>query len=60
MVDIPKRNMFVGYKCVFTVNYRVTGKIERYKARLLTKEDTQTYGIDYQKSFAPVTKMNTI
>ncbi|KAL6323658.1 hypothetical protein AAG906_002125 [Vitis piasezkii] len=31
-----------------------------YKARLVTKEYTQTYGVDYHETFALVTKMKTI
>ena len=33
---------------------------KKYKARLVAKGYTQSYGIDYKESFAPMAKMNTI
>jgi len=45
---------------VFTVKYKVDGTVEQYKAWLVAKRYTQTYSIDYQETFSPVAKLNTI
>jgi hypothetical protein len=53
IVETPKDQKIVGCKWVFTIKSKANGSAERYKARLVAKGFTQTYGIDYQETFAP-------
>ena len=39
---------------------KADGSLERYKARLVAIGCTQTYGIDYLETFAPIAKMNIV
>lgn len=54
MTELPTGKKAVGCKWVFTVKQSPEGKIERYKARLVARGYSQTYGIDYDETFAPV------
>ena len=52
LASLPRGKKTVGCKWVFTIKHRADGTIERYKARLVAKGYTQSYGVDYQETFA--------
>ena len=50
----------VGCKWIYKIKTHSDGFIERYKACLVAKGFTQEYGIDYEKTFAPVARISSI
>jgi len=50
----------VGCRWVYTLKYHPDGSVDRYKARLVAKCYTQTYGMDYFETFFTVARLNFI
>ena len=54
LVDMPPDKKAIGCKWIFRIKRDPSGKIVKYKARLVAEGFTQRAGIDFSETFAPV------
>lgn len=60
LVDLLEGKGVVDCRLVFAIKQDHEGKVVKYKARLVVRGFTQTYGTDYFDMFAPVVRMDLI
>lgn len=60
MVDRPTEKPIVGVKWVYKTNLNLDEYVQKHKARLVVKGYSQKFGIDFNETFAPIARLDTI
>lgn len=58
--EIPSGRKPISCKWVFKIKYNPNGTIDKYKARLVARGFTQVEGIDFQETFAPTLRFESL
>jgi hypothetical protein len=60
LVELLTGRKTIGSKWVFKKKLNAEGKVEKYKARLVTKGYSQVEGIDFCEIFSTISKLTSI
>ena len=60
LVKLPVGKKTVGSKWVYKVKTGADGSVQRYKARLVAQSFTQQYGTDFDETFCPVVRQESL
>ncbi|GKF01734.1 retrotransposon protein, putative, ty1-copia subclass, partial [Tanacetum coccineum] len=60
LVDLPSNGRTVGCKWIFKKKTDMDGNVHTFITRLVAKDFTQTYSVDYGETFSPVADIRSI
>ena len=60
LVEPPPDRKIVGSKWVFKQKMDADGVVKQYKARLVAQGCSQQYGLDYEETFSPVVRFESV
>ena len=60
LVDLLEDKNCIGVKWIYKTKLNLDGDVEKYKERLVAQGFSQQPGIDYNETFAPVARLDTL
>jgi Reverse transcriptase (RNA-dependent DNA polymerase) len=60
LADLPPDKKAIPLKWIFRIKRDAKGIFEKYKARIVVKGFSQVFGLDFEETFAPVVRIESI